>query len=1564
MCAYSRAAGAIVERFPSSETICADAWSVAGHAMLGVHAAGERLVCIQQLLPMLVASTPRMEAAARIAEMVNSLWGCTGDDGLPANGSSVPVAATREALSLATAFSPLLLDHWQLSSLQGSHCKTGQALIADGLRRGPKELASLRKQARFLLESAVQQALVAQGAEARFQEAAGVSLSAVSAAWRCYWELFDTLDDYSSHLLKSSWDALITRLMKFLAGLKRKDASAYPPAVPGPAWLEIFLVRALDHDNDSVHKFVLGQLMSLDQGTACLSEAFILGEILPRFGNGIDSLYPKHDVERLFERQVTSFFVGFIGRHECGSVVAARRLLEALLQIPAVHFTPVRLVLSLLLEVDFSGNEMLEAEVALALAEPFLSSHLLLRMPVSVRPRLVVLFFRVLVLLCDNDKRHVVNVPAAIAPRLAGVAALIPDALLADVRELLRSLADACLGEPAPSLLAQLLQSLASASQGGYISGKASADDLLPMEAIKQVFGTVRLLWAFAGDVSSNQASKLSFSDLAWPALSPTLQELHRRTYLPRRAAVSALFACTYASSLQPEAEQLVVNHTESCSEMLAYVHAKALLALGHGQADDVVQEAPWVWLYALVFERFWQPTLPHGNAVMKAAKEVLNKRSRAGQDSDSVPNGVGESPSAVLSQVTAVALLGALAPKVEASGERCELFLLLWQAQAPAKPSGVVDSRFSIGQQSDLGVWKRSRLEEYEDLHRHQREGLGRVQEWRDAPAVFLMAKWRALWQLVSKSGDFLSDLSKFVSSNSSRNDALTLTGLSADLLSELDSLQPPHVAFWAVVARRVAFPVFFGEGESFPREKQQETLSMLCKGLSGSISQSVGEGSVFMPRGCLLELAAALCHPLLRAAELRLFSGETGPLTAAVKNLLALGENGTSVSRCVAVPLLTCLIAEHGRDGGVRSTDAVSSAAELLTLLLTHSEYTVKDGAFVHTVLPCAGFIDADSPGGPAALDAACPSARKLCDKFTGTEGLPRILSLAALDGFTQHSRQHGFPPVVREVLVRLLAALRKELDVLVKRHAGGGNKPLTPMPLSPLHRLQLRGWQAVMVLGCHADRTTAEMLLPELFWHLRTPHLPDVRDYQELLCCVLCSRFQDLAVEPLMVPTLKEYDSNAQVSASLLVITAFLCKSWAAAMVEQGERLRLPSQAAALIKAAVPYLGHNSAYVRGMAAWGFAELLGAIKAAGALEELSVPGRDNEESLILLSELHAFLSNNRECQKMRRRLRPVFQGFETETKTALEALTQLSEVMPRETLPPTEEAQGLLKPLHLFTDSEFRPTQSFLTLLKDEVAQEMDRIFEEQQDCTQYNSLSEHWQEAQLAVLRAASAHGADTTEEAEASAQASEAAGGASGLQRKFVPPAPPCPPDDSEMGSRSAAAVAAALARSRAPLVVVASLVDKTPNLAGLCRTCEVFHCEALCLPNLKVASEQAFQSISVTAEKWLPLRGVGRGAPLKAQLLELRRRGYALVGVEQTHTSVPLDEWQFSERTAILLGAEKEGIDAELLPLMDACVEIPQQGQLRSLNVHVSGSVVIWEYVRQARSRAQRAQAAS
>lgn len=49
---------------------------------------------------------------------------------------------------------------------------------------------------------------------------------------------------------------------------------------------------------------------------------------------------------------------------------------------------------------------------------------------------------------------------------------------------------------------------------------------------------------------------------------------------------------------------------------------------------------------------------------------------------------------------------------------------------------------------------------------------------------------------------------------------------------------------------------------------------------------------------------------------------------------------------------------------------------------------------------------------------------------------------------------------------------------------------------------------------------------------------------------------------------------------------------------------------------------------------------------------------------------------------------------------------------------------------------------------------------------------------------------------------------------------------------------------------------------------------------------------------------------------------------------------------------ILNRNEKEGIPVDLIQMLDVCVEIPQTGVIRSLNVHVSGAILIWEYARQ------------
>lgn len=158
---------------------------------------------------------------------------------------------------------------------------------------------------------------------------------------------------------------------------------------------------------------------------------------------------------------------------------------------------------------------------------------------------------------------------------------------------------------------------------------------------------------------------------------------------------------------------------------------------------------------------------------------------------------------------------------------------------------------------------------------------------------------------------------------------------------------------------------------------------------------------------------------------------------------------------------------------------------------------------------------------------------------------------------------------------------------------------------------------------------------------------------------------------------------------------------------------------------------------------------------------------------------------------------------------------------------------------------------------------------------------------------------------------------------------------------------------ALRQDRQSIVVVGSLLENPVNIAGLCRCGEIFTVEEIVIPEKKVFDHPHFVATARSAELWIPWKEVGP-MDLPAYLTAMRHEGYAIVGIEQTANSVSMASYNFPERVVVVLGAEGRGIPAPLIPLLDVCVEIPQYGLIRSLNVHVTGAIVMYEYTRQHR----------
>ena len=86
--------------------------------------------------------------------------------------------------------------------------------------------------------------------------------------------------------------------------------------------------------------------------------------------------------------------------------------------------------------------------------------------------------------------------------------------------------------------------------------------------------------------------------------------------------------------------------------------------------------------------------------------------------------------------------------------------------------------------------------------------------------------------------------------------------------------------------------------------------------------------------------------------------------------------------------------------------------------------------------------------------------------------------------------------------------------------------------------------------------------------------------------------------------------------------------------------------------------------------------------------------------------------------------------------------------------------------------------------------------------------------------------------------------------------------------------------------------------------------------------------------------------------LPPALARLREEGYRLVGLEQTTGSHCLYTFPFERRTALVVGNERQGLEDDVLRLLDHVVEIPVYGLPYAHNVATATAMALYEYCRQ------------
>ncbi|MDE0448665.1 MAG: 23S rRNA (guanosine(2251)-2'-O)-methyltransferase RlmB [Spirochaetaceae bacterium] len=173
-----------------------------------------------------------------------------------------------------------------------------------------------------------------------------------------------------------------------------------------------------------------------------------------------------------------------------------------------------------------------------------------------------------------------------------------------------------------------------------------------------------------------------------------------------------------------------------------------------------------------------------------------------------------------------------------------------------------------------------------------------------------------------------------------------------------------------------------------------------------------------------------------------------------------------------------------------------------------------------------------------------------------------------------------------------------------------------------------------------------------------------------------------------------------------------------------------------------------------------------------------------------------------------------------------------------------------------------------------------------------------------------------------------------------------------------GARRAAApvslrvALAGLSQRPAALVAVADGITDPANLGSITRSAEQFGTDLLVVPRRRSARfDDTVMRVSAGAAAHVAAVPVSNVA---AALEQLKRAGFWIYGADLA--GEPLDEVRFPARVALVLGSEGGGLHELVRRRCDHLVRIPTRGRLDSLNVAVAAAILLYEVVRQRRSR--------
>jgi len=143
----------------------------------------------------------------------------------------------------------------------------------------------------------------------------------------------------------------------------------------------------------------------------------------------------------------------------------------------------------------------------------------------------------------------------------------------------------------------------------------------------------------------------------------------------------------------------------------------------------------------------------------------------------------------------------------------------------------------------------------------------------------------------------------------------------------------------------------------------------------------------------------------------------------------------------------------------------------------------------------------------------------------------------------------------------------------------------------------------------------------------------------------------------------------------------------------------------------------------------------------------------------------------------------------------------------------------------------------------------------------------------------------------------------------------------------------------------PAIIVLDNVRSLSNVGAFFRTADAFRIEAIYLCGITACPpHREIHKTALGADESVDWRYF----ETTAQACEhLKSMNYRIFAIEQVEDSINLEDFQVPEKSAYIFGNEVDGVDDLVLPYCEQAVEIPQEGTKHSLNVAITGGIIMY-----------------